>query len=116
MTKFTVTSESKNDKNAETSMSEADLLIMTLNWSRGSEIADQKSNYRVCQHLYVILDLGLEHKLLYQNIEEFFQKLGKVAIMPGFGSKQSLQQHSFSAWFIVPCGGTVLLNKFMWNI
>ena len=42
-------------------------------------------------------------KLLYQNNQEFFQKPEDVAIVPGFGSKQSVQQQSLSSWFVLWC-------------
>ena len=36
--------------------------------------------------------------------------------MPGFGSKQPLQQQSLSSWFIVSCGVGVLLNVIVYSV
>ena len=55
-------------------------------------------------HVYVIFCSGLELQKVQTAVSEHFEILPKfmeAVIVPGFVSKQPLQQQSFSFWFIV---------------
>ena len=55
-------------------------------------------------HVYVIFCSGLELQKVQTAVSEHFKILPKfmeVVIVPGFGSKQPLQQQSLYFWFIV---------------
>ena len=55
-------------------------------------------------HVYVIFCSGLEIQKVQTAVSEHFEILPKfmeAVIVPGFVSKQPLQQQSFSFWFIV---------------